>query len=234
MKKRTTLMAAAFGFALTGLTYAQEEGTGLSASAGVDVTSAYIFRGATVNDDINVNPAASLGLGNFSAGVWGNFNTDSTQFDEIDVTLGYALPIEGPVSVSVGYTEYTYPTQGTTNGALEADRELSVSFGFDDLPGSPSVGVHYGIEGPFLDEGLYIELGAGHSVNLTEANALDLGVTVGYEAGDNFAENGFSHVLLSAGTDVGPAAVSINYVVETDEDVLAVDEEFFISVGVGL
>ena len=42
---------------------------------------------------------------------------------------------------------------------LEADREASVTLSADDLPLSPSVMVAVGLEGPLLDEGLYVEIG---------------------------------------------------------------------------
>ena len=247
-KITTTLLTIGLtGTALTGLVTAQE--SEFTASAGIDVNSAYIFRGGTVNDEVNINPTLEGSIGNFTVGTWGNFNTDSSQFDEVDYYVGYDLPLgdDAPVSVSLGYTEYTYPTATdsstsvaadgtettTTSGGLDADREVSISFG-TDLPGSPSLGIFYGIEGPFLEDGLYLELGAGHSIPLNEENALDLGIAIGYEAGDNFAENGISHATLSAGTGVGPASIGLSYVIETDEDVLAVDEEFFITIGLAL
>jgi hypothetical protein len=241
--KKTSLVIATLALA-TGFAHAEGE-----LSAGIDATSAYIFRGATVNNDINLNPALGGTFGDFAVGVWGNFNTDSTQFDEVDFTLDYTVPMgdDAPFGVSIGYTEYLYPTAVDTgtvtaedgtetqiiSGGTEADREVNVKLSCD-CPASPSLGIYYGIEGPFLKEGLYLELGAGHSVALTEDNNLDLGVAVGYEAGDNVESTGFSHATFSAGTAVGDASLALNYVLELDDNVLEVDEEFFISIGLAL
>lgn len=210
-----------------------EEVTG---SAGADVTSAYIFRGGTVNDEVNVQPFIDASAYGVTVGTWANFNTDASQFDEIDYYVGYELPLgeDVPVSASLGYTEYTFPTGEDDEGvALEADREISLSLGLDTLL-APSLFVGYGLEGPFLDEGIYIEASVGHDLEITEDLAVSLGASIGYEAGDNYDENGFSHALLSAGTGFGPLSISVNYVVETDSDVLEVDEDFFVTIGASI
>ena len=60
------------------------------------------------------------------------------------------------------------------------------------------------------------------------------GATLGAELGDNFEDNGLSHLTLSVGGAYGPATISLNYIVETDDDVLEIDEDFYVSVGIGL
>jgi hypothetical protein len=208
-----------------------------TASAGADVVSAYIFRGATVNDEVNVQPALGGSFYGASLGTWANFNTDVSQFDEIDYTVGYGLPLgeESPMAVALGYTEYTYPTAVDELGAgLEADREVSVGVTLSRVLFSPSATVFYGIEGPFLEDGLYIELKAGHKYALSEKAAVNGGVTVGLEEGDNVDNTGVSHVRLNVGASYGTLALGLNYIMETDSDVLAVDEDFYGSLGVTL
>jgi hypothetical protein len=39
---------------------------------------------------------------------------------------------------------------------------------------------------------------------------------------------------LSLGSSRGPFSFSLNYVVETDDDVLAVDEDFYFTIGASL
>lgn len=243
MSKRIILgvaSAAAAGL-IAGTPATAQEVTG---SVGADVTSAYIFRGGTVNDEVNVQPYIEASVHGVTFGTWANFNTDTEQFDEIDYYVGYDIPMpeDVPLGLSVGYTEYTFPTgtettvalDGTsTTTALEADRELYASIGLDAIL-APSLFVGYGLEGPFLDEGIYLELSAGHDLELSEEVALSLGAALGYEAGDNFAENGFSHLTLSVGSGFGPFSFSLNYVVETDDEVLVVDEDFFFTVGASL
>lgn len=216
-----------------------EDGTG---SVGVDVVSAYVFRGGTVNDEINVNPTAEATVRGITIGTWGNFNTDISEFDEVDLYAGYDLPLkDAPIAASLGYTEYIYPglaavaEDGTVFVNDEADRELSTTLSpSGEVMFSPSLFVGYGIQGPFLDDGLYLELSGSHEIPVSGELSVEAGAKLGYEAGDNFAENGLSHLTLSLGTGVGPANVSVNYVVETDEDVLTVDEDLYFSVGMSL
>ena len=63
------------------------------ASLSVDVASAYVFRGATFNDGVVVQPGLELGgLGGLSVGVWGNLDVDDYsgrlaggEFSELDI-----------------------------------------------------------------------------------------------------------------------------------------------------
>jgi hypothetical protein len=212
----------------------------LTASAGLDLNTAYIFRGATVNDDVNLNPTMGVDLGSgLSVGTWANFNTDSSDFDEVDLTAGYALPMgeNAPVGVSLGYTEYLYPNK---SGATAADREVGIvaaCSGGTIL--QPSLGVYLGIDGG-IDEQVYLELTSGYTVALSEDLSLDLGATLGYIADRDLAngETGLSHLTLSAGTGVetgfGTANIGVSYIVETDDKVLPVDEDLFLTVGIAL
>ena len=205
-----------------------------TASGGVDVNSAYIFRGATVNDEVNVTPYLEAALGDFTVGAWGNFNTDSEQFDEIDVYVSYGLELGDGISGSIGYTEYTYPTAVDAAGAgVEADREISVGVTMDELPLTPSLTANFGIEGPFLDDGIYITLSGSHDLEVGEF-PVTAGATLGYEAGDNFkdtTDTGLSHLTLSLGTEISGVAISVAYVVETDDDVLETDEDVVVTAG---
>ena len=240
MTNRVTKLLAALvaGTVVIAPAFAEE----VTGSAGADITSAYIFRGGTVNDDVNVQPYIEAAAYGVTVGTWANLNTDASQMDEIDYYISYDLPLseDAPVGISVGYCEYTFPT-GTEDAdpvtgatpALEADREVSVTLSAD-APLSPSLFVGYGFEGPFLDEGIYLELSLEHDLDVTEDLAVNLGAALGYEAGDNFDENGFSHLTLSLGSSRGPFSFSLNYVVETDDDVLAVDEDFYFTIGASL
>ncbi len=238
ISKTTVACAVISGLMVAGVAKAEDEATG---SLNVDVTSAYIFRGNTVNDEINVNPTAEVMARGITFGVWGNFNTDISEFDEVDLYASYDLPLEdSPIGIGVGYTEYVYPGQsstaadGTVSAKNEADREVSATLSpTADVMFSPSLLVAYGFQGA-LDEGIYLELGGSHDVPVSDDLVLEAGAALGYEAGDNVAENGFSHLTLSLGTDVGPASVGVSYVVETDDKVLTVDEDFFVTVGMGL
>lgn len=208
-----------------------------SAQVAVDVVSAYVFRGATINDQVNVQPGFDTSIfgGAVSVGTWANFNTDTTEFDEVDYFLGYTIPTgeDSPVSIEIGYTEYTYP-----GAEGDADRESYISFASTSLPFDLSFGAYYGVGGAIQDS-LYLELGLGYSMDLAENLGLGLGAALGYLDPDE-GDSGFSHLTLSAGLDVGipeseyVVTLGVAYVVETDDNVLAVDEDFYFTIGTTL
>ncbi len=227
------------------LTTAAIAAAALSASAEVSVTvaSAYIFRGATINDDVNVQPGFSTtAFGDkVNVGTWANFNTDSSDFDEIDYFFGIPLPLgeDSPVGIEVGYTEYAYPTAVDDEGnGLEADREPSIKFtgGTDDI--GVVLGVYYGVDGLIKDT-LYVELGLSTGVDLAENVALGLSATLGYADIDE-GESGFGHLTLGASLGVTipeiekDVTLGVGYVVETDDAVLEVDEDLLFTVGFSL
>ncbi len=128
--------------------YAQDAGSSVAGSAGVEVNSAYIFRGATVNDEVNVSPTIEASSEGLTVGAWGNFDTDMEEFTEIDLYVSYDLALDLPVDVSVGYTEYTYPTAGAPeDGGAAADRELNAVLSQEGAL-SPSLFVGVGVDGP--------------------------------------------------------------------------------------
>lgn len=198
---------------------------------GLDLNSAYVFRGATVNDDVNLNPYLDADIGGgLSVGVWANVNTDAGNTDEVDISASYALP----AGLSLGFTEYVY----AGDGAADSDRELSLSMAVPGgLPLDPAIAVYLGIDGA-LDGGLYVELTGGHSLALSDSMAIDIGAALGYVADSDGGETGLSHLTLSAGTGfdtgLGAIAVGVSYVVETDEDVTPVDEDLFFTIGLAL
>ena len=202
------------------------------AQVDVDIVSAYVFRGGTINDEVNIQPGFGTEIfgGAVSVGTWGNFNTDTSEFDEIDYFFGIPIPMgeDSPVSAEIGYTEYVYNVGG------EADSEPYLSLGFGDA----SLLVAYGISGA-IDKVLYLELGYGASVAVAENVSVDLGAALGYVDSDE-GESGFSHLTLTAGTDLGipetdySVALGVAYIVETDDDVLVVDEDFYFTIGTTL
>lgn len=188
------------------------------ATVGVDVNSAYVFRGTTFNDGFVAQPYLDVSGLPIDIGVWGNLDIDdyddalnSGEFSEINIYGSYAIPVEG-VDASIGYTEYIYP-----GAELEADREVSLSLGMD-VPLAPSVGIYYGLDGGIKDN-LYVEAGVGHDVDLDEAISLSLGAAIGYLSPDE-GEDGFSHWQVSAALNYDFISLGVTYVDTVDEDVL--------------
>ena len=211
----------------------------ITGGATLDVASAYVFRGATFNDGLVVQPGVEASTAGFALGAWANYDIDDysgalekNEFSEVDIYGSYAIPVD-VVDLSVGYCAYIYPLDST-----DADHEVSVSVGLD-LPLAPSLSVYYGLGGG-IEDTLYCEFGIGQEFELSEAVGLELGAALGYVDPDD-GESGFSHANLSATLSYSIFSASITYVAQLDDDVLmdvadggAYDTEVYGMVGAGL
>lgn len=202
-----------------------------------DMVSSYVFRGATLNSGPALQPGVEVSGLPVSFGIWGNLDVDdnggslaSGQFSEIDIYFSYDLPIDlGPVGLSIGYTEYTYPV------GVEADREVSLTAALSDTVLSPSLAIYYGIDGA-IEKSLYIEMGLGHEEDLGKLCAGltgNLNVALGYMAPDT-GDSGFSHADIGIGLGYDVFSASVVYVTQIDGDVLgsAYETEWFGKIGV--
>ena len=192
---------------------------GAEASLSLDVASAYVFRGTTYNDGVVLQPGLEVGgLGGLTVGTWGNLDLDDydgavadAQFSEVDLYGSYALPCT-LLDLSVGYTEYLYPSAGG-----DADREVGVSAGKAVGPVALAADVYYGLDG-LIEKTLYAELSAGTEFELGCFGA-ELGTAVAYVEPDE-GEGGFSHFTVSAGLGYGAFGASVVYIGQLDDDVL--------------
>ena len=191
-------------------------------SASLNVASAYVFRGVTFNDGFVVQPGLEVsGLPiPLTIGVWGNLDIgdytgvlDGGQFSEIDLygCADIPLPVDW-LGLSVGYTEYTYPS-----GGGKADREANLT-GELGLLLSPSLSVNYGVGGA-IENSLYLELGLGHEIEWAECFSVGIGTVVGYLDPDE-GDGGFSHYALTAGVSYSLFSASLTYVGQVDDEVL--------------
>jgi hypothetical protein len=87
---------------------AQEEETtgGASLDVNVDLVSRYLWRGLLLNPAPNVQPYATLNVGNFSVGGWGSYSL-TDYYAEADIFVAYSI---GNVTLTV--TDY-FTTQDT-------------------------------------------------------------------------------------------------------------------------
>jgi len=206
------LTTAGFGVA------AEEEGGGAGVDLSLDVASSYIFRGVTFNDGLVVQPGLEVTGLPITIGVWGNLDgddyddsLDSGQFSEIDLYASYAIPVE-VIDLSVGYTEYTYPSGG---GA--ADREANVSIGYENVV-ALGLSLNYGLDGG-IEQSFYGEASVGYEAELAEDVSLEVGAAVGYLSPDE-GEDGFSHFTVGAEVGWSLLSLGVMYVGQIDDDVL--------------
>ena len=197
---------------------AEEEGAGAGVDLSLDVASSYVFRGTTFNDGLAFQPGVEVTGLPITIGVWGNLDggdydnsLDSGQFSEIDLYASYALPVEF-VGLSVGYTEYTYPSGG---GA--ADRELNLSVEYEKGV-TLGLSLNLGVDGG-IDQSFYGEASVGYETDLADGVTLELGAAIAYLHPDA-GEDGFSHVTASAGLGWGMFGIGVTYVGQIDDAVL--------------
>lgn len=203
----------------------------VSGSMGLDVASAYVFRGAAVNQNWNIQPFVEATTHGVTAGAWWNWNTDIEEFDEIDFYAAWELPLPEtqPVGLTLGYTNFDFPGSGLG----ESDKELQLGLNLDTIL-QPTAFLGVGLDGPFLDKGIHLALGASHELAVSEMVSLNGGATLAFELGDNVPKSGVSFLQLALGASYDVVGVSLNYIFETDEEVLTVDENFYVAFSVGI
>jgi hypothetical protein len=157
-------------------------------AAEVDVdlafNSAYVWRGLTMTDGEVMQPALTVSSGiGLSAGVWGNVdlvddNDLAGEFQEVDLTIAWSLPLDSIVGVELGYIEYLFP-----NNVGPSTRELYLSTTLD-LAVAPFAAVYYDF-GEIAD--YYAQIGLSYGSELTPALSWEAAAWAGY-AGAGFAE----------------------------------------------
>ncbi len=172
MKKLTMIVLAALVL-VTAATPVLALGP-LDVEAGLAMNAKYVWRGMVVTPDPVLQPSVDVSVLGFSAGFWGNMDTNDVneqemKFNEVDWTLGYgvSLPV---LDISGGFINYTFPgsdVASTTEFYLGA--AASVLF-------SPSLTVYLDIDEV---KGGYWELGASHAVPLNPGMELELSAGVG-------------------------------------------------------
>jgi hypothetical protein len=193
---------------------------------GIDFYSKYIFRGQNLVDDWVMQPYASMGIEDFTLGVWGNVdmtneNDEEWNFTEVDYTLDYSNRLTDGIGYSLGYIYYAFP-QGS-NDTYEFYGGLT----FDTCPMDPSITWYYDADEA---NGSYVAFAIGHSIELGDAPfGIDLGLNVGW-ADSSYNEyywgvddNGFNDLTVSVGLpmQIGGWSLtpSVNYAYLLDSDI---------------
>lgn len=172
----------------------------------VDITSRFIWRGFDLLPDNNsaLQPSLTFDLGDsgFSLNVFASFAlTDRDIYkywDEIDLTLTYALKTQETLSLVLGFTNYGYWFARNFEFKNNTTQEFFVELGFPKVPLSPTLTAFYDIN---LGDGLYVQLTGGHTLSLGGGLNLDLAATLGYNAGmflPEWADTGFSDLTIGA------------------------------------
>ena len=210
---------------------------GAQATVGADLGlfSGYIWRGISVTNrpvgQPNLYVAFPAGNASVTVGGWANVDlgryddTDdfsqsggvsSFNLSEFDPWAEVSVPV-GKATLAGGVVGYVFPNDfGATDdfNTWEVYGKVGLS-----VPLSPKLAVYYDFDNV---NGAYIEGTVGHSVPLGSVS-LNLGALAGLSAGqaesdspdelNNFFENGFTHLDLSAGVPLSVGIFSITPVV---------------------
>ena len=199
------------------------------ATLSMDVNSAYVWRGMTLNDEIVAQPSIDVTNGSFGVNVWANYDigdydgaVDDNEFSEVDLTVYYGFSLQ-KLEITLGLVEYLFPAGG------DSTHEAYVSLSHPII-GGLSVGADFYYDFDEVD-GYYADLGLTYAMDLVEKLSLEVGARAAY-ADKDFAEfygggtdSGFHDYTLSLGlsyglTDALSLGASINYTDNLDDDTL--------------
>jgi hypothetical protein len=204
--------------------------------ADLGLFSSYVWRGLSLTNKPVAQPAvwASIPAGSaaITLGLWSTIDlgkyddvdddisesggTSSFNLAEYDPYAEVAFTV-GKASLTGGVTAYIYPN----DAGFTKDLNTVEVYGKAALeaPLSPFINIYYDVD---KVKGAYFEGGVSHSLQASEKVSIDLGATAGFNAGQgssdddpsfNFADDGFTHLDLSAGVPFTAGAFSISPVV---------------------
>jgi Bacterial protein of unknown function (Gcw_chp) len=180
------------------------------------------------NASITVGGWANIDLGQYDDtddDISESGGTSAFNLSEFDPYAEISFPA-GKATLTGGVTGYIYPNDldDAPNGGLDSEAntvEVYGKLGFD-VPLSPELSVYYDVD---KIKGAYIEANLSHSLAASETISFDLGAAAGFSAGQgipddllsdesfNFADDGFTHLDLSAGVPFAAGAISITPVI---------------------
>lgn len=199
MLRRISVLALAAAAAI-GLAIGPAEAAETSADASVGVYSSYVWRGITIHEEAAVQPSVSLGYGGFGINLWADWDSESDEHIETDLTLSYSRSFD-KLGLEAGWIYYGLE-------GFDDTQEIYVSASYDTLL-SPSLTLYMDVD---EGDGGFLVASVGHSLELPElmGSTLSLGASVSYNlgneimgldaAGDDFSD--FYNGELSASLSV--------------------------------
>jgi len=165
---------------------APAEASAAEASVSADLLTNYVWRGQKLSDDHGVvQPAVGISDRGFSAGYWANYDLESGENTETDLTLGWSDEAGEIFTVGAGYIHYGL------DGAADT-QELYVSVGADILL-LPALDLFYDFD---EGEGAFVVASIGHTLQLPDLMGRAASLSLGASASVNFENS-----VMGAGTD---------------------------------
>jgi uncharacterized protein (TIGR02001 family) len=179
-----------------------EEEETMQANIMLDLVSSYVWRGQIVNKEPCLQPAFGLETPcGFGVSAWANLdltdkNDHGGDFTEIDLTAGYAVPLEGMIGLEFGLVAYTFPATSD-----KATYELFALCSFDCFL-APAIEFYYDFD---QAEGFYCNVNINHGWEINEAFVVDAAMGIGFASdkyntyyfGDDTIDDAFNDLNLS-------------------------------------
>jgi hypothetical protein len=226
--KRANVLGAAL-VVIGGLAGA-ESAAAQAIGADASLFSSYVWRGLSLTNKPVLQPDVyvTFPAGNASITVGGWANIDLGKYDDPDDDFSESgglsafnfAEFDPWIEASFPAGEKTTLTAGATAG-LTSDANTVELYGKAafDVPLSPKIGIWYDVD---KIKGAYFEGAISHTLPASEKVSVVLGAIAGFSAGQgvpddptsdesfNFADNGFTHLDLSAGVPFTAGVFSIN------------------------
>jgi uncharacterized protein (TIGR02001 family) len=124
-----------------------------------DIRTMNVFRGVAYLERPVLQPTIDLSYKGFNINLWSNIDIKNTQLNEFDFTFGFAKQLGKCLSLSTGYTLYTYP-----NTCVSKTQEVYVNAGFElQKIVNPSLLIALDFD---EGKGAYVKLSADHSFRI--------------------------------------------------------------------
>lgn len=208
------------------------------AMIGLDLKSAYIWRGITRSDNPVLQPSMNVTIGGFSVDAMGNIDLDGCDrvqnhglFTEVDVTLSYEIEVD-TVEYMFGWIEYMFQDGiGNTREIYGKAKAYITDQIFADI------GAYYDID---ERKDIYLRSGLGVVFDLGDSLEVVVGCSVA-AAGNDMSpgdDGGLHDYSFSLGVTHGAGslcelALEIVYTNTMDEDVLP-EQEVDVYAGAGI
>ena len=210
------------------------------ATLGLDISSAYVWRGITMNDNAVLQPYSEFTVEMFSVSTWGNIDLDESDriqhdglFSEVDLTMSCVFSINA-VDYKVGWIEYLYSDD--SSDTREVYGTVNV-FLFENV--SADLEIYYDLDE--VDD-IYVRGRLGYIARLSDALDARVGASVAVagedmSAGDSggFHDYSLSLDLVHGAESLCEFAVSVVHTGSMDKDVLPEqDVDFYVKGGVSI
>jgi hypothetical protein len=167
------VLAAAALAVLFGAAPAARAEVETSGEAALSIMSNYVWRGLRLSDDWVAQPTVGITYGGFGANLWANYDGDSKEMIETDLTLNYTLSV-GDVGLDFGYIYYSLD-------GLEDTQELYASVSYEWLV-SPWATLYYDYD---VGTGAFLAVGADYGLDLTDSVSFSAGASASYVFDNN-------------------------------------------------